>query len=280
MAWFLQHIGDLSRLNDDFLDSEVVMVDIKNSLQNKVALVTGSSRGIGAAIARRFAQGGARVVVHGRDVDAISAVRREIEKLGGTAMQVKGDVIRFEDIEAMRLQIEKAFGPVDILVANAGASLTMPGPLEGITEEGWRASVDANLTATFLTLKSFLPGMKERKTGNIITISTAAARRPTSRSPIPYTAAKAGIQILTQIVAEQAGSYGIRVNAIAPETILTEHNERQIPDEMKQALVETHPIKRLGTPDDVAEAALFLASDQSAWITGIVLDLAGGSVMR
>ncbi len=256
------------------------MADRKNALQNKVALVTGSSRGIGASIARRFAQAGARVVVHGRDAAAITAVRKQIEEAGGTAMQVTGDVTRFDEIEAMRRQIEQAFGPVDILVANAGASLTMPGPLEGISEEGWRASVDANLTATFLTLKSFLPGMKERKTGHIITISSAAARRPTSRSPIPYTAAKAGIQILTQIVAEQAGPFGIRVNCIAPETILTDRNELQIPDAAKQELVNMHPIKRLGTPEDVAGAALFLASDESAWITGIVLDVAGGSVLR
>ncbi len=256
------------------------MIERMNSLQNKVALVTGSSRGIGAAIARRFAQAGARVVVHGRDAAAVTAVREQIEAAGGTAMQVTGDVTHFAEIEAMRQQIEETFGPVDILVANAGASLTRPGPLEGITEEGWHASVDANLTATFLTLKSFLPGMKERKSGNIITLSSAAARRPTARSPIPYTAAKAGIQLLTQIVAEQVGPFGIRVNCIAPETILTERNEQQIPDTTKQEMVETHPIKRLGIPEDVADAALFLASDQAGWITGVILDIAGGSVLR
>ncbi len=246
----------------------------------KVVFVTGSSRGIGAAIARRFAQAGARVVVHGRDADAVTAVQAEIERAGGTALQVTGDVTSFEEIEAMRGKIEQAFGPVEILVANAGASLTMPGPLEGISEEGWRASVDANLTATFLTLKSFLPGMKERKTGSIITISSAAARRPTSRSPIPYTAAKAGIQIMTQIVAEQVGPFGIRVNCIAPESILTERNLQQIPASIQQQMVETHPIKRLGTPEDVAEAALFLASSEASWITGIILDVAGGSVLH
>ncbi len=179
----------------------------------------------------------------------------------------------------MRLQIEKTFGPLDILVANAGASLTRPGPLEGISEEGWRATLDNNLTATFLTLKSFLPGMKERKSGNIITISSAAARRPHSGSPLPYAAAKAGIQLVTQDVAAQAGPFGIRVNSIAPETILTERNQQQIPEATQAAMVEMHPIKRLGTPEDVAQAALFLASDASSWVTGIILDVAGGSVM-
>ena len=248
-------------------------------LANKVALVTGSSRGIGAAIAKTFAQEGAKVVVHGRDVAALTAVRAEIEQAGGQAIHVIADITSFIQIEAMRQQVEEQFGPIDILVANAGASLTIPGPIEQISEEGWRAAVDANLTATFLTIKSILPGMKERKAGNIITLSSAAARRPTSRSPIPYTAAKAGIQILTQIVAAQVGPYGIRANCITPETILTERNQQRIPDEQKQTLLDMHPIKRLGTPEDVAHAALFLASEDAAWITGVILDIAGGAVM-
>ena len=105
-------------------------------LNDKIALVTGSSRGIGAGIARLFAQEGARVVLNGRDETALSRVQAEIDRLGGKAMQVTADVTRFAEIEAMRRQVEKAWGPVDILVANAGASLTMPGPLEEISEEG------------------------------------------------------------------------------------------------------------------------------------------------
>jgi len=250
-----------------------------NILNNKVALVTGSSRGIGAAIARLFAQEGARVVVHGRDTNAISSVQAQIESGGGKAMCVAADVTKFDEIESMRHQIERTFGPIDILVANAGQNLIMPGPFEEISEEGWHATINVNLTATFLTIKSFLPGMKERKAGNIITISSAAARRPTSRSPIPYTAAKAGIQVMTQIIAAQVGPYSIRANCITPETILTEGNQQRIPDEQKQALLDMHPIKRLGTPEDVARAALFLASDDAAWITGIIVDVAGGSVL-
>ena len=121
--------------------------------------------------------------------------------------------------------------------------------------------------------------MKARKAGHIITVSSAAARRPHPQSPIPYAAAKAGIQMLTQHLATQVGPYGIRVNCIAPETILTERNQQRIPDAQKQALVDMHPIRRLGTPDDVARAARFLASDESAWITGVILDVAGGAVM-
>jgi 3-oxoacyl-[acyl-carrier protein] reductase len=249
------------------------------ALTGKVALVTGSSRGIGAAIAMRLARDGARVVIHGRDRGALAAVAARIEGVGGGVRQVTGDVTKFAELEVMRADVEQALGPVDILVANAGGSHTMPGPLETISEEGWRASVEGNLTATFLTIKCFLPRMKERKSGNIITMSSAAARRPHPHSPVPYAAAKAGIQMLTQHLAAQVGPDGIRVNCIAPETILTERNEEQIPDAQKQSLVAMHPIRRLGTPDDVAATALFLASDESAWLTGLIIDVSGGAVM-
>jgi 3-oxoacyl-[acyl-carrier protein] reductase len=254
-------------------------LDRADLLKGSIALVTGSSRGIGAAIARLFARHGAKVVVHGRDTTALSAVRAEIEDAGGRAMDVTADVSNFPDIEAMRRRIEQELGPIDILVANAGGSFAKPGPLEEISEDGWQASLDGNLTATFLTIKSFLPGMKERRAGNIITVSSAAARRPHPGSPIPYAAAKAGIEILTQDLAAQVGPYGIRANSIAPETILTERNKQRIPETQQDALVDLHPIRRLGTPDDVAQAALYLASDNATWITGIVLDVAGGSVM-
>ncbi len=250
-----------------------------SALRDQVALVTGSSRGIGAAIAKLYAQHRAKVVVHGRDGAALSSIRREIELAGGRAMQVSGDVTSFTDVEAARLRIEGEFGPVDILVANAGGSFTPPGPLEDTSEEGWRASVDGNLTATFLTIKSLLPGMKERRRGSIITISSAAGRRPHPRSPIPYSVAKAGIELMSQDVAAQAGPYGIRVNCIAPETILTERNLERIPNEQLASLVDAHPLKRLGTPEDVAQAAVFLASREAGWITGVVLDVAGGAVM-
>src|ERR1700759_5155641 len=200
-----------------------------SALDGQVALVTGSSRGIGAGIAGESARRGAPVAVHGRDAVATAAVADAITGDGGKAVAVTGDVTDFGQVEAIRRQVEDAFGPGDILVATAGGSLTPPAPLEEIPEAGWRATVDGNLLSTFLTLKSFLPGMKERRRGTIITIGSAAGRRADPRSPIPYAAAKAGIALLTQDVAAQAGPSGVRVNCITPETILTEGNRERIP---------------------------------------------------
>jgi len=248
------------------------------ALKDVVALVTGSSRGIGAEIAREFAREGAAVALHGRDRTVLSVVASDIEKLGGRVTVTPAELTNFAEIEDARERVEQELGPVDVLVANAGGTASF-GPLEEMSEEDWRASVDDNLTATFLTLKSFLPGMKARRRGRVITMSSAAGRRAHPRSPIAYGAAKAGIEMMTQHVASQVGPFGIRVNCIAPETIVTERNRDQFPDEVMASLVESHPLRRLGTPQDVARAAVFLASGDSEWITGVILDVAGGSVM-
>jgi 3-oxoacyl-[acyl-carrier protein] reductase len=248
-------------------------------LEGRVALVTGSSRGIGQAIAAELARQGAAVAVHGRNENAVADVVAAIGDSGGNAVGVTGDVTSFDQIEAMRRQVEDSLGPLDVLVANAGASLAPPGPLEDISQTAWRATVDANLLATFLTLKSFLPGMKQRRRGSIITVASSAGRKADARAPIPYAAAKAAIALMTQEVAAQAGPSGIRVNCIAPETIMTARMREQIPAAQQAAMADSHPLKRLGTAEDVASAAVFLASDAAGWITGLVLDVTGGAVM-
>ena len=250
-----------------------------SELKGRTALVTGSSRGIGAAIARVFAANGASVAVHGRDPGAVAAVTAEINQCGGRAVSVLADLTRYEEVEAMRDSVEAGLGPVDLLVANAGGSTARPGPVEDISEADWNASIEANLTSTFLTVKAFLPGMKQRGKGTIITMSSAAARRPTAQSPAAYTGAKAAIEVLTRQVAVQAGPHGVRANCLAPETILTERNRQQIPAAVQDQLRLSHPVQRLGTPEDVAQAALFLASDRSGWVSGVTLDIAGGSVL-
>lgn len=248
-------------------------------LKDRVALVTGSSRGIGAAIATTFAQAGARVVLHGRDAAALATVQARIDDLGGEAISVTGDVTVADDLTRIRDQILDRYGRVDVLVVNAGSSDSRPTPIEDITEESWRADIDRNLTGTFLTVKCFLPGMKERRTGNIITLSSAAGRKPSERTIVAYAAAKAGVQIFTQDLAAQVGPFGIRANCLAPETILTETNQQWVPADVQRSLAESHPLRRLGTPEDVARAALFLASDDSSWITGVIVDIAGGAVL-
>lgn len=248
-------------------------------LAGRIALITGSSKGIGAAIAHEFARQGAAMAVHGWDEPTVKQVASDIQQAGGTAIPVVGDVTSFEQLESVRRQIEDQLGPVDLLVANAGGNRTPPAPFEEIPEAGWRATVDANLLATFLTVKCFLPTMKQRQRGTIITIASSAGRTPSARVSIPYAAAKAGVILMTQDLAAQVGPSGIRVNCIAPETILTAGNRTRIPAGQQATMAQSHPLRRLGTPEDVAHTAVFLASDEASWLTGQVIDVSGGAIM-
>ena len=148
-----------------------------------------------------------------------------------------------------------------------------------VPTQDWQSTVDGSLTATFLTLKSFLPGMIERGRGAIVTMASSAARLPGLGAPAPYVAAKAGVVMLTRQVASEVGRHGIRVNCLAPHTILTEQIQRAAPQEWREKMAAAVPLGRLGTPEDVALAAVFLASDSAAWLTGVTLDVAGGYVM-
>jgi len=249
-----------------------------HDLAGKVAVVTGSSRGIGAATCRLLAANGGKVVINGRDEAAIDATVRDIRSSGGVAIGVTGDVTDFSSIEHLRQEAEHAFGAVDILGAFVGSG-GRPTPTAQVTEEDWRATIDGNLTATFLAVKSFLPGMIERRRGSIITMASTAGRLP-GGAAAAYAAAKAGVLMFTRHLANEVGQHGIRANCIAPSAVLTEqHPLRRVPEEQRQRVAASFPLGRLGTPEDIAQAAVFLASDASSWITGVTLDVAGGRIM-
>ncbi len=247
-------------------------------LTGKVAVVTGGSGGIGAATCRLLAANGVKVAVNGRDEAKIDAVVDAIRAAGGEAVGVAADCTDLAAIERMRRQVEQELGPSAVVAAFAGGGRARPGPVAQTTEEEWHSTVDDNLTATFLTLKSFLPGMIERGGGSIVTMASSAARFPTG-APAPYAAAKAGVIMLTRHVASEVGSHGVRVNCLAPHTVLTEHVQRLMPEEQKRQMAAELPLRRLGIPEDVALATLFLASDSSSWITGVTVDVAGGKVI-
>ncbi len=249
---------------------------MERHLCGRVAIVTGGSRGIGAVAARRLAAEGAAVVVVGRDREAIDEVTRAIGDAGGHAIGCQADVTNGEALEQLRSEAEAALGPADILLAFAGGG-GEPRPFAETTEKQWREVVDTNLTATFLTLHTFVPGMMQRRHGAVVTMSSTAGRQPGGAS-LPYGVAKAGIVMLTRQLAQEAGPSGVRINCLAPSTIVTERIEGLMPAERRAQLATQFPLRRLGTPDDIADAVLFLVSDQSGWITGVTLDITGGRV--
>jgi 3-oxoacyl-[acyl-carrier protein] reductase len=253
-------------------------VGIYPDLAGKVAVVTGGSAGIGAATCRLLAANGARVAVNGRDQAKIQAVVEAIGASGGEAIGVTGDCTDLAAVERLRQQVEHDLGPAEVLAAFVGGGRARPGPVADVLVEDWRSTVDGSLTATFLTLKSFLPGMIQRGRGAIVTMASSAARLPGLGAPAPYMAAKAGVIMLTRQVASEIGRHGVRVNCLAPHTILTEQIQRVAPEEWREKMAAAIPLGRLGTPEDVALAAVFLASDSAAWITGVTLDVAGGYV--
>lgn len=248
-------------------------------LAGKVAVVTGGSGGIGSATCRLLAANGARVVVNARDHAAIAVLVREIIAEGGRAIGVSADCTDFVAIERMRERVEAEMGAADILAAFVGGGGARPAPTEQTTEQDWRSFIDGSLTATFLTMKSFLPGMIERRRGVILTLASTAGRVPLAGPSAAYAAAKAGVIMHTRYLATEVGRYGIRVNCIAPGTILTERLQGLLSEERRRQMAASAALGRLGTPEDIALATLFLASDSAAWITGATLDVNGGAVM-
>jgi 3-oxoacyl-[acyl-carrier protein] reductase len=247
-------------------------------LAGKVALVTGGSRGLGAATCRALAANGAKVAVNGRDTGAIDGVVSELRRTGADATAAAADCTDADALARARGHIEGELGAVDVLIAFAGGG-RQPQPVLDVDEAEWRADIDRNLTATFLTVRTFLPAMIDRRGGVVVTMASVAARLP-GGAPIAYAAAKAGIVNFSQQVAKEVARHGIRVNCLAPSTVMNERMRAAIPREQQGQMAALYPLGRLGEPQDVADAALWLASDASSWVTGVTLDIAGGQIMH
>lgn len=245
-------------------------------LQDKVAMVTGASKGIGKAVASAMAREGARVVVLGNtDMAGAEDVARQIIEGGGQALAMKVDVRAAGEIQAaLRAAVER-FGSVDILVNNAG--ITRDNYIIRMTEDEWQEVMDVDLKGAFLTTKIIGHHMFRQRAGRIINISSVVGLRG-NPGQANYSSAKAGLIGLTKTAAREFAGRGVTVNAIAPGFIATQMTER-LPETAKSALLHMVPLGRPGTPEDVARAAVFLASDDASYITGQVICVDGGMTM-
>ena len=243
-------------------------------LAGKVALVTGASRGIGKAVARLFAEEGARLVMNSSGTgEALDLVKDEIIKLGSQCIIFRADVSQMDQVEAMMAAIEKTYQRLDILVNNAGT--IRRGDIQTVTEEEWDEVIRVNLKGTFNCCKVASQIMIQQRSGKIINITSVAAKAGDITSAPGYGPSKAAVNNLTKSLALQLAPYNINVNAVAPHAIATEMSAQWSEDKRK-SILETIPLRRLGKPEEVAAAALFLASEDADFITGEILDVNGG----
>jgi 3-oxoacyl-[acyl-carrier protein] reductase len=248
-------------------------------LADKVAVVTGGSKGIGAATTILLGHNRARVAVCGRDREAIERVTSDVRDAGAAeAVGLAADLTTEDGVAGLRADVEEELGPTEILFAFAGGFGART-PLLRTQLEEWNAVVDSNLTSTFLTLREFAPGMVERGAGSIVTMASNAARFLDIKLTASYAAAKAGIAMLSRHAALELGEHGVRVNVLAPATILSERVKSNMDEERLASIAAMSPLGTIGVPEDPAMAALFLASDSARWMTGVTLDVAGGRIM-
>ncbi|HQZ70925.1 MAG TPA: 3-oxoacyl-[acyl-carrier-protein] reductase [Anaerolineae bacterium] len=244
-------------------------------MSGKVALVTGSSRGIGRAIALRLAADGCQVVVNYRaGADAAAEVVGSIEAAGGTAIAVQADVTDAAAVESLIGQTLERFGRLDVLVNNAG--VTRDGLLMRMKDEDWDMVIATNLRSVFLASRAVLRPMMRQRGGRIVSI-TSISGLSGNAGQCNYAAAKAGIVGFTRSLAKEAGARGITVNAVAPGYVPTDLTS-DLPQTLLDEAVKATPLGRLGTAEDIAAAVSFLASDDAAFITGQVLRVDGGMV--
>ena len=251
-------------------------MSIPNStMTGKVVLITGGRTGMGRAFALAFAKAGADVAICSRtnEGDGLEAVAEEIRKLGQHALAIKADVSRKNDVENMVKKTIAELGDIDVLINNAG--ILARGPLLETEEDIWDKLIDTNLKGCYLCSQAVGRAMVKRKKGNIINIASIAGLKPIPLRTA-YAISKAGVIMLTRVLARELGSYNIRVNAIAPGTIRTQMSEALISGPEAPEILANISLGRFGETNDVIGAALFLASDAASWITGHTLLIDGG----
>jgi len=244
-------------------------------LKGKVALVTGGAQGIGKAVALMLARHGADVVVADVNLEKAAETAKEVEATGRGAMAVNVDVTRLSDVENMVESAIGRFGRIDILINNAG--IARDKLILRMTEEDWDAVLDVNLKGTFNCTKAVIKHMSKQRSGKIVNIASVVGEMGNA-GQANYSASKAGVIGLTKTIAREFAQRGINVNAIAPGYIQTPMTD-VLPDKAKEELKRMIPMERLGQPEDVAYAVLFLVSDASSYVTGQVLNVNGGIYM-
>ncbi|WBV44793.1 SDR family oxidoreductase [Pseudoroseomonas cervicalis] len=251
-------------------------------LDNKIALITGASSGIGAAAARLFAAEGARLVLAGRDRARLDAVLRDIEGQGGAAIGLTGDLRDPAMAEALVQAAERNFGGLDIAFNNAGD--TGPAlPLQDLAPAQWHSLLDANLTAAYLGARQQIPALLRRGGGSLIFTASFVGPCSGIAGMAAYGAAKAGLVGLARCLAVELGGQGIRVNALLPggtDTPMFPANQPGAAPEIRPAVERLHALGRVAQPEEIARAALFLASDASSFVTGSALLADGGASIR
>jgi NAD(P)-dependent dehydrogenase (short-subunit alcohol dehydrogenase family) len=245
----------------------------------RVVMITGAAKGIGAAVARAFAADGARVAALDIDLTGVEALAKEADASGARLLPLRADVTRSADVRAAVEAIAARWGSVDVLVNNAGGFGVVRGATEDIADAEWDAILALNLTSAFLCSKAVLPGMKQRRWGRIVNLSSIGGRGGGVLLSSHYSAAKAAILGFTRHLALETGRSGITVNAVAPGTTATERFKALRTPAETQALIERVPVGRVAEPGEIAQAILFLASDAASYMTGACLDINGGVLM-